>query len=242
MYEAEGNLHQQYTVSIFQLKKICIGNRGGSSTLCWWTLWLINKVLQYNRTTSWATKSFAMNVGLCFILLLFSVPKGIYVPDRDASWELEENAYNELHTPKYSCEAVVCLSKHRQGREYNSVNGFAFMNCTSCGAGSIHQTCCPTPDYICEICTNLFDGSTNNNITIPANALETTENNNTLSDSVLNENRSFMSVRRPTRRSLPVRSTNSSRIQFTPDKRSPFKLRSSEYNGDDSTPKRRRLH
>lgn len=84
--------------------------------------------------------------------------KGIYVPDRDASWELEQNAYNELHAPNYSCEAAACLSK--QGREYNSVNGFEFMSCSSCGAGSIHRKCCVTPDFVCDICTTLFKART----------------------------------------------------------------------------------
>lgn len=167
--------------------------------------------------------------------------KGIYVPDRDASWELEANAYNELHAPKYSCEAKVCLSK--QGREFNSANGFAFMSCSSCGAGSIHRKCCYTPDFICEICSLLYKSATVK--------MEDTLDNNTLSESVLFE------VLRPVTapneveqdQNTPRRSARQPRAilqrQESPAV-SPLKQLLSQRTGRNirsgGTPKRRRLH
>lgn len=169
--------------------------------------------------------------------------KGIYVPDRDASWELEQNAYNELHAPSYSCEAKVCLSK--KGRSFNAVHGFAFMSCSSCGAGSIHSKCCLTAEFVCQICTELFKGreteETMSN-SVLQNMIEAadTENNNTetLTTTVDGEedapdeaNASIL------RRS--IRTT--ARPQETPDKGSPFKMRNAAHEGLGTTPKRRRL-
>lgn len=166
--------------------------------------------------------------------------KGIYVPDRDASWELENNAFNELHAPNYSCEAAVCHSK--QGRKFNSVHGFAFMSCSSCGAGSIHRKCCTTADFVCEICTSLF--TTNNP--------DASQDENTLTNSVL-QNMITAAEAAPTpernngqaSRESPMRRSARQSIQRyadSPDKgTSPFKLRNRREGVGGGQPKRRRL-
>ena len=171
--------------------------------------------------------------------------KGIFVPDRDASWELENNAFNDLYTPTYSCEAPVCLSK--QGRKFNSVNGFAFLSCSSCGSGSVHQKCCGSPDYICQICTSLYKRNEEEN------ALEAGDPESTFSHSIIqnlilsdrNEDQQETSAptatpttverRRSTRHTLRIQQQ-----EGTPEQSSPFKTR--RFGGSvGGTPKRRRL-
>lgn len=81
--------------------------------------------------------------------------KGIFVPDRDASWELVANAYQDLYGPQYVCEAVVCASEN--GRRYSSSDWFTFLTCHDCGAASIHRKCCPTIRFRCQLCQELLE-------------------------------------------------------------------------------------
>ncbi|KAJ3613166.1 hypothetical protein NHX12_019418, partial [Muraenolepis orangiensis] len=46
---------------------------------------------------------------------------GIYIPERDASWELESNAFEELLQVYENCDAPVCCCRH--GRSYSGETG-----------------------------------------------------------------------------------------------------------------------
>lgn len=163
--------------------------------------------------------------------------KGIFIPDRDASWELENNAFVDLYTPTYSCEAKKCVSK--RGRKFNSVDGFAFLSCSSCGAGSVHQKCCPTPDYVCDICTKLF------------NRTENDFNNTTLNTSVVAtpsvvENFTINSPPIPANTPMPVspsdrRRSNRLSLSQANSPASPLKTRPNNGNSRGAPFKRRRL-
>lgn len=156
--------------------------------------------------------------------------KGIYVPDRDASWELENNAFHELYSPVFRCEAAECLSK--RGREYNAAHGFAFMSCSSCGASSVHRNCCATPDYVCEICSALYSSSAELDETGAHDSTALSNSTMLNSSLLLNETLLGASPFRRTTRGLQRR-------HGSPEKpRSPFKLRNRELGGP---PKRRRL-
>ena len=43
---------------------------------------------------------------------------GIHIPEKDASWELEENAYQDLLQHYERCDVRRCRCK--EGREYNA--------------------------------------------------------------------------------------------------------------------------
>jgi len=45
---------------------------------------------------------------------------GVYVPERDAAWELEPNAFSYLNQMHNRCNAIRCLCP--KGREYSSTS------------------------------------------------------------------------------------------------------------------------
>lgn len=81
---------------------------------------------------------------------------GIYIPERDASWELEENAYGELLQVYQHCDALKCLCS--DGRAFTSKTGwFQIMRCKLCGSRGTHLKCSSlklsSSTWICEDCS-----------------------------------------------------------------------------------------
>lgn len=82
--------------------------------------------------------------------------RGVFIPEKDASWEQEPNAFSELLDRPSSCAAEVC--KCEKGREFNEENGpWDFQICLGCGSKCIHADCLNLPEdqdiyYICELC------------------------------------------------------------------------------------------
>ncbi|XP_046388613.1 PHD finger protein 7-like isoform X2 [Ischnura elegans] len=70
---------------------------------------------------------------------------GIYIPDQDASWELEPNAFAELLERHNKCDAAVC--KCPKGRDYSAENPrlWTLILCQNCGSKGIHIGCIPGP-------------------------------------------------------------------------------------------------
>ncbi|XP_071414100.1 G2/M phase-specific E3 ubiquitin-protein ligase isoform X1 [Pithys albifrons albifrons] len=65
---------------------------------------------------------------------------GIYIPERDASWELEENAYQELLQCYQHCDVRRCLCK--EGRNYNEPDSkWEIKRCQYCGSRGTHLAC-----------------------------------------------------------------------------------------------------
>ncbi|XP_067847489.1 G2/M phase-specific E3 ubiquitin-protein ligase [Heptranchias perlo] len=65
---------------------------------------------------------------------------GIHVPEKDASWELEENAFQELLQRYQRCDARRCLCKN--GREYAEPDSkWDIVLCKYCGSSGTHLTC-----------------------------------------------------------------------------------------------------
>ncbi|XP_055380494.1 uncharacterized protein LOC129611385 isoform X2 [Condylostylus longicornis] len=83
---------------------------------------------------------------------------GIFVPDRDASWEKEPNAYSDLHRPHRKCVAEDCLCP--KGKEYNNSSSrlWAIILCCMCGAYPLHVGCYQSStgmvssDFVCNDC------------------------------------------------------------------------------------------
>ncbi|XP_069772800.1 G2/M phase-specific E3 ubiquitin-protein ligase [Narcine bancroftii] len=65
---------------------------------------------------------------------------GIHIPEKDASWELEENAFQELLQRYQRCDAKRCLCK--VGREYAEPEGkWEIVLCKYCGSSGTHLAC-----------------------------------------------------------------------------------------------------
>ncbi|KAM9842566.1 G2/M phase-specific E3 ubiquitin-protein ligase [Aulostomus maculatus] len=86
---------------------------------------------------------------------------GIYIPERDASWELEANAYSELLEVYMNCDAVACLCN--SGRRHSAKTGwFEVIRCRLCGSRGTHRKCSgltlDTRDWACPDCIKATDG------------------------------------------------------------------------------------
>ncbi|XP_042302084.1 G2/M phase-specific E3 ubiquitin-protein ligase [Sceloporus undulatus] len=65
---------------------------------------------------------------------------GIHIPEKDASWELEENAYQELLQCYQHCDVKRCLCQH--GRDYSEPDSkWEIKRCQYCGSRGIHLAC-----------------------------------------------------------------------------------------------------
>nr|XP_020012263.1 G2/M phase-specific E3 ubiquitin-protein ligase isoform X2 [Castor canadensis] len=65
---------------------------------------------------------------------------GIHIPEKDASWELEENAYQELLQHYERCDVRRCRCK--EGRDYNAPNSkWEIKRCQCCGSSGTHLAC-----------------------------------------------------------------------------------------------------
>uniref|UniRef100_A0A3B3XQ75 HECT domain-containing protein n=1 Tax=Poecilia mexicana TaxID=48701 RepID=A0A3B3XQ75_9TELE len=88
------------------------------------------------------------------------VRMGIYIPERDASWELEANAYSELLEVYNHCDSVICLCN--EGRTYSKKGWFEVIRCCLCGSRGTHRKCSDlklnTTDWACIDCINATDG------------------------------------------------------------------------------------
>lgn len=95
--------------------------------------------------------------------------RGIFIPDKDASWELEPNAFQELLERPKLCE--VCNEKDT-GRSKNS----NLILCELCGSYAAHRKCWETPTHVCSICIKIQ----NPNCLNPDNIDESRATNNEL--------------------------------------------------------------
>ncbi|GAA6103145.1 G2/M phase-specific E3 ubiquitin-protein ligase [Tachysurus ichikawai] len=87
---------------------------------------------------------------------------GIHIPERDASWELEENAYGDLLQVYEHCDAVKCFCE--KGRSYNAQSGFfVIVRCTFCGSSGTHRKCSSLKLYdtnwSCDDCKAAVEGT-----------------------------------------------------------------------------------
>ncbi|KAJ8704908.1 hypothetical protein PYW08_012228 [Mythimna loreyi] len=82
------------------------------------------------------------------------VTQGYYVPDRDAAWELEQNAFSEIYEREISCSATDCLCP--MGRSHDADQGsWCIKLCLLCGSSGSHNACLPASPavHVCATCT-----------------------------------------------------------------------------------------
>ncbi|MEE6509496.1 hypothetical protein FKM82_026506 [Ascaphus truei] len=81
---------------------------------------------------------------------------GIHVPQRDASWELEENAFSELLEVHQRCDVEKCLCD--SGREYFETRSkWHIVRCFCCGSRGTHLICSALKNSRCKwTCAECF--------------------------------------------------------------------------------------
>ncbi|XP_062350945.1 G2/M phase-specific E3 ubiquitin-protein ligase [Cinclus cinclus] len=87
---------------------------------------------------------------------------GIHIPERDASWELEENAYQDLLLCYQHCDVKRCLCK--KGRDYNEPDSkWEIKRCQYCGSRGTHLACSSMrsweENWECMECRSIFSTS-----------------------------------------------------------------------------------
>ncbi|CAG9577613.1 unnamed protein product [Danaus chrysippus] len=76
--------------------------------------------------------------------------QGYYVPDRDAAWELEQNAFSEIYERQMTCSAETCYCE--QGRGHDEESGpWDIKMCLLCGWSGVH-TFCGGKLWLCTVC------------------------------------------------------------------------------------------
>ncbi|XP_071800741.1 uncharacterized protein [Asterias amurensis] len=88
---------------------------------------------------------------------------GIYIPEHDASWEQEDNAYQELYWRHDNCDIDPC--KCPKGRKYNEVSSkWELVLCDLCGSCGCHLACGGlkniNQDWACSQCNAMLSNAT----------------------------------------------------------------------------------
>ncbi|GFR26450.1 hypothetical protein TNCT_678442 [Trichonephila clavata] len=83
---------------------------------------------------------------------------GICIPEKDASWELEENAFQDLlYRPECGAKNCYCAN----GRKYNGKSSWVLLTCLCCGSVARHRHCANLKNneatWKCEDCEVLED-------------------------------------------------------------------------------------
>lgn len=87
--------------------------------------------------------------------------RGVFIPNQDAAWEMEQNAYASLYSVYRRCDANNCLCKN--GREYadkSSDNPWFIIVCRLCGGAGIHKRCSNKKNNIFKCVTCTFTSNT----------------------------------------------------------------------------------
>ncbi|XP_065364825.1 dentin sialophosphoprotein-like [Calliphora vicina] len=96
--------------------------------------------------------------------------RGIFIPNQDAAWELEPNAFAELLERPNECSAQQC--KNRKGRKA-SCDLNPFVMCSTCGSTAMHRQCLPNGGkrFHCADCTIALeeDDSGRESLNLPGN-------------------------------------------------------------------------
>ncbi|XP_063804223.1 G2/M phase-specific E3 ubiquitin-protein ligase isoform X2 [Pseudophryne corroboree] len=107
---------------------------------CCKTSWFHRDCLQYQALSAGL---FFFRCTVCNNRDLFQnemLHMGIHIPERDAAWELEENAFQELLVRYQRCDVEKCIC--RKGREYNKLESkWEVVRCQCCGSSGAHMAC-----------------------------------------------------------------------------------------------------
>ncbi|XP_013144688.1 PREDICTED: uncharacterized protein LOC106108145 [Papilio polytes] len=90
------------------------------------------------------------------IFLQSVITQGYYVPDRDASWELEVGAFSEMYDRVISCNAAQCRCPQGRGHDSDNNGSWEIKLCILCGSSGMHEICMRT-----DACNNCDDNCSN---------------------------------------------------------------------------------
>ncbi|XP_073966125.1 uncharacterized protein [Choristoneura fumiferana] len=76
--------------------------------------------------------------------------QGYYLPDRDAAWELEQNAFAEIYERPESCVAPDCACPF--GRSHDEPGIWDIKLCILCGSSGMHSRCLAAERMLCGAC------------------------------------------------------------------------------------------
>ncbi|XP_062564319.1 pineapple eye protein-like [Armigeres subalbatus] len=78
--------------------------------------------------------------------------RGVYIPEKDASWELEPNAFGDQLERPSECDAEEC--RCRYGRDFDDCKRWDLIMCATCGSTCRHDQCMdiPSKNYVCTFC------------------------------------------------------------------------------------------
>ncbi|XP_053697285.1 uncharacterized protein LOC128744361 [Sabethes cyaneus] len=81
----------------------------------------------------------------------FMQQRGVFVPEKDAAWEMEPNAFGDQLERPTVCDAEKCLCPY--GRDYDDTK-WDIRLCETCGSTCRHDRCMeiPTKNYVCTFC------------------------------------------------------------------------------------------
>ncbi|XP_054828197.1 G2/M phase-specific E3 ubiquitin-protein ligase [Eublepharis macularius] len=90
---------------------------------------------------------------------------GVHIPEKDASWELEENAYQDLLQCYQHCDIRRCLCK--DGRDYSEPDSkWEIKRCQCCGSSGTHLACSSLTtceqNWECMECRSILAASNGN--------------------------------------------------------------------------------
>lgn len=88
---------------------------------------------------------------------------GVFVPERDASWELDRNAFSDLLYVHDKCDVLNCICP--DGRNFSDEKGkWKLILCKMCGSVGTHLACNEYKRrFLCDVCTlNREENSTIN--------------------------------------------------------------------------------
>ncbi|PSN36951.1 hypothetical protein C0J52_15884 [Blattella germanica] len=94
--------------------------------------------------------------------LLAMQANGIFIPERDASWEMVPNAYQELLHRHHRCDAQRCRCPKGRNHEMTG-SSWELMLCKYCGSQGVHIGCgnlkWSNPDWECNDCKAMLQHS-----------------------------------------------------------------------------------
>ncbi|KAK5650262.1 hypothetical protein RI129_001291 [Pyrocoelia pectoralis] len=92
---------------------------------------------------------------------------GVFVPERDASWELDRNAFSDLLYVHDKCDVLSCICP--DGRTFSDEKGkWKLILCKMCGSVGTHLACSKYKRrFLCDVCAlNREENSTINSTNV----------------------------------------------------------------------------
>ncbi|ODM98318.1 PHD finger protein 7 [Orchesella cincta] len=99
--------------------------------------------------------------------------QGVYVPEQDAAWEKEPNAFRDLLRRPLHCDFVPCqCPQGKNFRDIETKGEWYIVRCVLCGGTSTHAKCSQVTNitsWTCDVCTPLADDADSDSLSEKSN-------------------------------------------------------------------------